>query len=156
MLSQMTPPTSGRREVFESDDSGDVFLKIAREEGARRNANENPPDETQSSVVSSRPSYVSVALSRGHMPAMCLGTSGEKKTLRHKPYLQHYPVFFFWRIADLVTSLEYIVHIAVPSRPMSRHTNRNHHPVSAADSPISRNVRGQGTTTTGQARLRAP
>lgn len=53
MLQQMTPPTSARQDGFDPDDGGDVFLKIAREEGAaRRNANESHPDEAQSSVVS--------------------------------------------------------------------------------------------------------
>lgn len=51
---QMTSPTraSARRDGFDADDGGDVFLKIAREEGARRNANEISPDETRNSVVS--------------------------------------------------------------------------------------------------------
>lgn len=49
---QMTPPTSARNERFDGDDGGDVFLKIAREEGARRYANEDAGDETRSSVVS--------------------------------------------------------------------------------------------------------
>ena len=49
---QMTSPTSARHEGREADDGGDVFLRIAREEGARRAANEIGQDETQSSVVS--------------------------------------------------------------------------------------------------------
>lgn len=49
---QMTPPTSARHEGSDADDSGDVFLKIAREEASRRNTIENVPDEAPVSVVS--------------------------------------------------------------------------------------------------------
>lgn len=48
---QMTPPTSAGHEGFDPDDGGDVFLKIAREEGAQRSANGAPPADTQSTVV---------------------------------------------------------------------------------------------------------
>lgn len=51
---QMTPPASARRDGSDADDGGDVFLRIAREEGSRRNTNENVPDETQSMVVSAQ------------------------------------------------------------------------------------------------------
>ena len=49
---QITPPSSGGPDGMDADDSGDVFLKIAREESARRAADENYPDETQSTIVS--------------------------------------------------------------------------------------------------------
>ncbi|KAH6998541.1 hypothetical protein BKA56DRAFT_29366 [Ilyonectria sp. MPI-CAGE-AT-0026] len=41
---------SGRRDTLDGDDTGDVFLKIAREESSRRRPDENLPDETQSVV----------------------------------------------------------------------------------------------------------
>ncbi|KAF7551579.1 hypothetical protein G7Z17_g4926 [Cylindrodendrum hubeiense] len=41
---------SGRRDTLDGDDTGDVFLKIAREESSRRLPDENLPDETQSVV----------------------------------------------------------------------------------------------------------
>ncbi|KAL6403801.1 hypothetical protein AUP68_13173 [Ilyonectria robusta] len=43
---------SGRRDTLDGDDTGDVFLKIAREESSRRRPDENLPDETQSVVES--------------------------------------------------------------------------------------------------------
>lgn len=46
---------SGRRDTLDGDDTGDVFLKIAREESSRRRPDENLPDETQSVVVSHIP-----------------------------------------------------------------------------------------------------
>lgn len=61
---QMTPPASARRDGgSDGDDGGDVFLRIAREEGSRRNISENVPDETQSTVVSSTEPYFPVSAS---------------------------------------------------------------------------------------------
>jgi hypothetical protein len=66
---QMTPPTSARHDVSDPDDSGDVFLRIAREEASRRKANENAAGETQSSIVSLKPHHA--FLSRPIMPPCC-------------------------------------------------------------------------------------
>ncbi|KAH6897049.1 hypothetical protein B0T10DRAFT_395942 [Thelonectria olida] len=41
---------SGRRDTLDGDDTGDVFLKIAREESSRRQPDEKPPSESQSVV----------------------------------------------------------------------------------------------------------
>jgi hypothetical protein len=46
---QMTPPASARAEPAEGDDTGDVFLKIAREESTRRGNQEGDSDEQRSS-----------------------------------------------------------------------------------------------------------
>ncbi|KAF4985267.1 hypothetical protein FDECE_16689, partial [Fusarium decemcellulare] len=46
------PPISGRHDAFDGDDTGDVFLKIAREEASRRQPDEQQPYETRSVVVS--------------------------------------------------------------------------------------------------------
>lgn len=48
---QMATPTANRRDPFDNDDTGDVFLKIAREESSRRKADDYIPSETQSVVV---------------------------------------------------------------------------------------------------------
>ena len=52
---QVTSPTSGRYFRQDSDDSGDVFMKIAGEEPARRQVDEEFTDETRSTVVSFKP-----------------------------------------------------------------------------------------------------
>ncbi|KAM0559571.1 hypothetical protein ACHAPJ_004095 [Fusarium lateritium] len=44
------PPFSSRQGAFDNDDTGDVFLKIAREEASRRHTDEQPADETRSVV----------------------------------------------------------------------------------------------------------
>jgi hypothetical protein len=49
---QLTPPDSAERDVLDSDDTGDVFLKIAREESTRRPQDEVIPGEDQSTIVS--------------------------------------------------------------------------------------------------------
>lgn len=67
----MTPPTSARHDGSDPDDSGDVFLRIAREEASRRNTNENAPAETQSSIVSLNPP----AMSRSILPPSCTRAS---------------------------------------------------------------------------------
>lgn len=46
------PAFSSRHDAFDNDDTGDVFLKIAREEASRRQPDEQPADETRSVVVS--------------------------------------------------------------------------------------------------------
>ncbi|CAM1505530.1 Fc.00g111670.m01.CDS01 [Cosmosporella sp. VM-42] len=45
-----TPPVSSRHDALDGDDTGDVFLKIAREEQNRRLDDESFPDESQSIV----------------------------------------------------------------------------------------------------------
>ncbi|EEU46522.1 uncharacterized protein NECHADRAFT_92815 [Fusarium vanettenii 77-13-4] len=44
------PAFSSRHDAFDNDDTGDVFLKIAREEASRRQPDEQPADETRSVV----------------------------------------------------------------------------------------------------------
>ncbi|KAM0434399.1 hypothetical protein ACHAPT_003495 [Fusarium lateritium] len=44
------PAFSSRHDAFDNDDTGDVFLKIAREEASRRQPEEQPADETRSVV----------------------------------------------------------------------------------------------------------
>ncbi|KAI8720799.1 hypothetical protein NCS52_00525900 [Fusarium sp. LHS14.1] len=44
------PAFSSRHDAFDNDDTGDVFLKIAREEASRRQPDEQPTDETRSVV----------------------------------------------------------------------------------------------------------
>ncbi|KAJ4310850.1 hypothetical protein N0V84_010750 [Fusarium piperis] len=44
------PAFSSRHGAFDNDDTGDVFLKIAREEASRRQPDEQPADETRSVV----------------------------------------------------------------------------------------------------------
>ncbi|KAM5351499.1 hypothetical protein ACJ41O_004222 [Fusarium nematophilum] len=44
------PPFSGRHDAFDNDDTGDVFLKIAREEASRRQPDQQIHDETRSVV----------------------------------------------------------------------------------------------------------
>ena len=51
-VGQVTSPTSGRYFRQDSDDSGDVFMKIAGEEPPRRQVDEGFADETRSTVVS--------------------------------------------------------------------------------------------------------
>lgn len=46
------PTFSSRPGAFDNEDTGDVFLKIAREEAPRRQPDEQPADETRSVVVS--------------------------------------------------------------------------------------------------------
>lgn len=45
-------PVSSRRGAFDNEDTGDVFLKIAREETSQRQADEQPSDDNRSIVVS--------------------------------------------------------------------------------------------------------
>jgi hypothetical protein len=49
---QMTPPDSAEHSALDGDDTGDVFMKIAREESTRRVPDENAPLDDQSPVVS--------------------------------------------------------------------------------------------------------
>ncbi|KAF4335637.1 hypothetical protein FBEOM_10514 [Fusarium beomiforme] len=44
------PPTSSRRGAFDNEDTGDVFLKIAREEASQRQTGEQPQEDTRSVV----------------------------------------------------------------------------------------------------------
>lgn len=46
------PPFSSRFDSTDNDDTGDVFLKIAREEASRRQSGDCSPEDTQSTVVS--------------------------------------------------------------------------------------------------------
>ncbi|KAH7170485.1 hypothetical protein EDB81DRAFT_752993 [Dactylonectria macrodidyma] len=43
--------SSGRRDALDGDDTGDVFLKIAREEPSRRLPDDNPRDDTHNTVT---------------------------------------------------------------------------------------------------------
>jgi hypothetical protein len=45
-------PVSSRRGAFDNEDTGDVFLKIAREETSQRQTDEQPSDDNRSVVVS--------------------------------------------------------------------------------------------------------
>lgn len=47
-----SPTSSARHNALDNEDTGDVFLKIAREESSRRVTDNALPDETQNTVVS--------------------------------------------------------------------------------------------------------
>jgi hypothetical protein len=46
------PPSAGRRGAFDNEDTGDVFLKIAREESSQRQTDEQTSEDNRSVVVS--------------------------------------------------------------------------------------------------------
>jgi hypothetical protein len=48
------PPSASRRGAFDNEDTGDVFLKIAREESSQRQTDEQTSEDNRSVVVSTR------------------------------------------------------------------------------------------------------
>lgn len=49
---QSALPSAGRRGAFDNEDTGDVFLKIAREESSQRQTDEQTSEDNRSVVVS--------------------------------------------------------------------------------------------------------
>lgn len=87
------PLTSSRRGAFDNEDTGDVFLKIAREEASQRQTDEQPQEDTRSVVVSSlllSPPTVSLAIfyDAGYVLCMAHGHSGCAKLFQDPPHTQ--------------------------------------------------------------------
>lgn len=87
------PLASSRRGAFDNEDTGDVFLKIAREETSQRQTDEQSQEDTRSVVVSSLLlSHLTVSLAifydAGYALCMVHGHSGCAELFLYPPRTQ--------------------------------------------------------------------